>query len=159
MCQSQPVFKLRRNGDQILYHSGDGDGAVPVRVAWVRPLTGRGGAVTVMHAGKKQEIAMLEGFDHLDAESRQIVADELACRYFLPKITKVLETFATFGNRYWRVETDRGPRRVLMKSPEADATWVTDDRCLLRDALGNCYEIESFAGLDRASRILADKVL
>lgn len=159
MSQSKPEFKIRRNGDQILYQSCDGDGAIPVRLAWLRPLTASGGPVTIMHADKKQELVMLDGFDHLDEKSRQIIADELKSRYFLPKITKVHETSATFGNRYWHVETDCGPKRFLMKSPETNATWITDDRCLLRDALGNCYEIESFKGLDRASRLLADNVL
>ena len=46
-----------------------------------------------------------------------------------------------------------------MKSPETNATWLTDDRCILRDTLGNCYEIESFEALDRISQAHADKVL
>lgn len=153
------TFTLRRVGDKVLYHGDDEGPGVPVRLTWARPLTGRGGVVVLLHADKKEEVATLHATDHLDEASRRIVEQELAQRYFMPKITKVLRTSASFGNRYWHVETDRGARQFLMKSPETNATWITEDRCVLRDTLGNCYEIESFQALDRVSRSLADKVL
>jgi hypothetical protein len=158
---SEPIqmFKLRRAGDRILYYAGDGEEGIPVRVSWARPLTDRGGEVAILHATKKQEITTLGDFKHLDSDSQEIVAEELERRYFLPKITKVMRTTATFGNRYWDVETDCGEREFLVKSPETDVTWITEDRCVLKDALGNCYEIESLEALDRTSRANADKVL
>ncbi|MCD6365318.1 MAG: DUF1854 domain-containing protein [Planctomycetes bacterium] len=161
MSEKQNKLELRRNGDMILCYRGDRDGdkGVPVRLAWARPLTGRGSQVTVMHARKKEEVALLDGFEHLDETSRAIIEEELERRYFMPQIRKVLNTSILFGSRYWRVETDRGPRQFLMKSPETNTIWITDDHCLLRDTMGNCYEIESFERLDRASRAHADKVL
>ena len=159
MSESERTFRLSRSGDQVLYHAADVEDGMPVRLVWTRPLTGRGGEVAVLHAKEKKEIATLPDSERLDAESRRILDEELQRRYFLPKITRVVKTTATFGNRYWHVETDRGPRQFLMKSPETNATWLTDDRCLLRDTLGNCYEIESFDRLDNVSRAQAEKVL
>ena len=159
MSNSEQEFRLRRAGDQILYHAGDDQEPIPVRLSWARPLTDRGGQVVILRAGKKEEVATLTGAEQLDGTSRGIIEDELKRRYFMPKITRVVSTAATFGNRYWHVETDCGPRRFLMKSPETDATWITDDRCVLKDALGNCYEIESLSELDRASRANVEKVL
>ena len=159
MSESIQTFKLRRVGDRILYYGGDAEDPIPVRVSWARPLTDRGGGIAILHATKKQEIATLESFKHLDSTSQEIVVEELERRYFLPKITKVMKTMATFGNRYWEVETDCGERQFLIKSPETDVTWITDDRCVLKDALGNCYEIESLEALDRISRANAEKVL
>ena len=159
MTEPGQSFTLRRNGDQILYCAGEDIQGVPVRLAWVRPLTDQGGEVSILRAGKKEEIAMLRDLGRLDPASRDILVEELQKRYFLPKITRVVKATAIFGNRYWHVETDRGTRKFLMKSPETNATWLTDDRCLLRDTLGNCYEIESFETLDRVSRAHAEKVL
>ena len=159
MTESEQPIRLRLNGDQVLCYLAGQSRPTPVRLAWTRPLTHRGGEVTVLDAKEKKEIATLEGLDGLDPVSRGIVEEELRRRYFLPKITRVIRTSASFGNRYWQVETDRGPRRFLMKSPETNATWLTEDRCVLRDTLSNCYEIESFLGLDRASRDQAEKVL
>ena len=159
MSESEQIFRLSRSGDQVLYHAADDGDGVPVRLVWIRPLTARGGDVAVLHAKEKKEIAMLRDFGPLDADSRRILDEELQRRYFLPKITRVVKATAIFGNRYWHVETDRGTRKFLMKSPETNATWLTDDRCLLRDTLGNCYEIESFETLDRVSRAHAEKVL
>jgi hypothetical protein len=153
------AFGLRRAGDRLLYSSKAFPGGIPVRLAWARPITGRGCAIVVMHAAKKEDVATIDGIDRLDAETRRLVEHELAQRYFMPRITRVVKTKAHFGNRYWHVETDRGDRKFLMKSPETDVTWITEDHCVLRDSLGNCYEIESFGSLDRASKLEADKVL
>ena len=150
---------LHRKGDQVLARTAGQDEEVPVRIVWARPLTGRDSGVCILHATKKTEVALLQSLDDLDAASRGIAEEELASRYFLPKITHVLHTRARFGNRYWHVETDRGPKRFLMKSPETNATWVTEDRCILKDTLGNCYEIESFGKLDPESRAKAEIVL
>jgi len=159
MSGSIRKFKLRRAGDRILYYAGETKQGIPVRVSWARPLTDRGGEIAILHATKKQEITTLGSSKHLDSKSQEIVAEELERRYFLPRITKVNRTAATFGNRYWDVQTDCGAREFLIKSPETDVTWITDDRCILRDALGNCYEIESLEALDRTSRTNAEKVL
>ena len=159
MSNSEQKFRLRRAGDQVLYHPGDGQEPIPVRLSWARPLTDRGGQVVILRADKKKEVATLTEIEQLDVTSREVIEEELQRRYFMPKITKVVSTAATFGNRYWHVETDRGTRRFLMKCPETDAMWITDDRCVLKDVLGNCYEIASISDLDSVSRTNADKVL
>ena len=71
----------------------------------------------------------------------------------------MLHTHVSFGNRYWNVETDRGPKRFLMKSPETNTTWLTADRCILRDNLGNCYEIPRCPAWTPKSRANAQAVL
>jgi len=159
MTKPQQQYKLRRNGDQILVYCSEQSEGLPARVVWARPLTSPGGATCILHATKKEELLLLETIDDLDDISRNIVQEELQRRYFLPRITRVIKTKATFGNRYWEVETDCGRRQFLMKSPETNATWLSDDRCILRDTLGNCYEIKSLKELDSASRMKAETVL
>ena len=159
MQKTEHSIQLSRNGEQLLARRHGDEEAIPVRIVWASPLQAPAGGVSVLHVSRKEELAFLPSLDVLDAASREIAAEELGRRYFLPKIRRVLHTRATFGNRYWQVETDRGPKRFLMKSPETNATWLTEDRCVLRDSLGNCYEIESIRALDPQSRAKAEAVL
>ena len=123
-----------------------------------RHISGKGQEVSIVGEDKK-EILMLESLDRLDPESRRVAEEELEKRYLVPKIIRVINTRAHFGNRYWEVETDRGRRRFAMKDPNKNVIWLSGDQLIIRDTLGNRYEIESFSGLDPASRAEAEKVI
>jgi hypothetical protein len=139
----------------VLLRFEDTGEEVPVKIVWARPVSGRGREVSVVGDDKK-ELAMVGALAKLDASSRRIATEELDRRYLIPRITRVLRIRATFGNRYWHVQTDRGVRRFLMKDPVKDAVWVTRDRLMIRDTLGNRFEIESLSGLDARSRCEID---
>jgi hypothetical protein len=149
---------LRRLGDQVLLRLAGSDREVAVRIVWARPVSGRGQAVCFLDE-KKHEVLMLDSLDALDAQSRGVAEAELEKRYLIPKITRVVRTAAHFGSRYWDVETDRGRRRFAMRDPTKNAIWISDDHLVLRDTLGNRYEIPSFSGLDVASRSHVAKVI
>jgi hypothetical protein len=121
-------------------------------------VSGRGRQVCFLDE-QKREVLMIDSLDGLDPESRRVAEAELERRYLIPKITRVVRTAAHFGSRYWEVETDRGPRRFAMKDPAKNAVWISDDHLILRDTLGNRYEIPSFATLDQWSRSQVAKVL
>ena len=151
-------LRLTRKLDRVYAHfPGNGEPA-PVRLVWARPISGKGQEVSVLSEDKK-EIAMIRSLDDLDADSRRIAEAELEQRYLVPKITRVIRTMATFGNRYWAVETDRGHQAFLMKDPNKNAIWVTEDRLILRDTIGNRYEIESLRALDDRSRAEIERVI
>jgi len=157
MQEKADKVKLKRKGDQVLARMAGRD-EVPVRLVWARPISGRGGEVSVLGEGKK-ELLMLDSLDALDPESRRIAEEELEGSYLIPKITTVLKTEANFGNRYWQVDTDRGRRMFLMKDPNINVTWISEDHLVIRDTLGNRYEIESLSALDEASRAWIDHVV
>ena len=72
----------------------------------------------------------------------------------------MLDTDLHLGTRYWSVETDRGPRRFAMREPRKNLHWLDPrERCLIRDTMGNRYEIERLSDLDDASRSAVEKVL
>ena len=156
--RKQPIRLRREAGRLVAGRDGDAE-PVPVRVVCASPLRGLAGGVSILHASKKEELAYVPALADLDEASRAVAAEDLTRRYFFPKIRNVLHTRATFGVRYWDVQTDRGPRQFVMKSPETNTAWLSDDRCVLTDTLGNCYEIESLAALDRRSRKRVDLVL
>ena len=129
----------------------------PVKLVWARPITGHGQEISIVGEDKK-EICLLKSLDGLDPHSRRIAEEELERRYLVPRITRVIGTKPSYGNRYWHVETDRGQRHFVMKDPSKNVVWVTHDRLIIRDTLGNRYQIESLSRLDAHSRAEVEKV-
>lgn len=151
-------IRLWKKGDQIFFESGNGDAPQPVKLVRARPVSFRGGYVSIQDANKK-EIMLLERFDELDPESRKVLEEELTERYILARITRVIKARAHFGMRYWHVDTDMGERRFALKDAKKNVVWLTDDYLILRDTLGCRYEIPSLAALDPRSRLEILKIL
>jgi len=158
MSEREKQIRLHWEQDRVLMSRGEGAEGTPVKLVWARPITGRGGAISVLDA-KKNELAMLENLDALDPDSRKVAEEELTKRYIVPRITRVIKTTANFGIRYWHVETDRGERRFALKNASKNAFWVSRDRLMLRDTMGCLYEIGSFSALDARSKSEVEKVI
>lgn len=157
MDETTREFSLVRKHDQVFLKRADGS-EVLVRVVWTRPISGRGREISLLDE-KKKEVLMLNSIDLFDPDSRAIAQTELEQRYLVPRITHVISTSPHFGNRYWDVETHIGRRRFVLKDPNKNAVWVTEDHLVIRDTLGNRYEINPFSGLDDHSRSEVDKVI
>ena len=151
-------FRLLRRGARVFIQFADSDVQKPVKLVWARPITGRGGALSLLD-DKKKEVAMLENLDCLDGESRRIAEEELGGRYLIPRITRVIRASANFGVRYWHVETDLGVRQFALKNANKNAVWVSDEHLVLQDTLGCRYEVKPFSALDPRSRAEVDKVI
>ncbi len=151
-------IRLQRHADRVLLSRGDSDDWTPVRLVWARPISGRGGEISFLDKNKR-EVLMLESLDPLDPESRKVAEEELAKRYLVPRITRVIRTMATFGIRYWHVQTDRGERRFALKHASKNTFWLSRDHLVLRDTLGCVYEIRPFSELDQRSRAEVEKVI
>ena len=152
-----PSIRLLRKLDRVFLRSDDGTDQ-PVRLAWARPVSGRGSSIAILDE-KKKEIVLLPDLAALDPESRRVAEEELCQRYLMPKIRQVIRTQAHLGTRYWEVETDHGPRHFVVRNPNRDVLWLTDDHLVLRDPLGNRFEIESLAALDARSRTAIERVI
>jgi hypothetical protein len=148
---------LSRKLDRV-HAAIDGLEAVPVRVVWARPVTGRGHHVAFLD-DRKVAVAMVPNLAALESASRIIAEEELDRRYCIAVITNVHSAEVISGNRYWDVETDRGRRRFLLREPGKNVVRITPDQLLLRDISGNRFEIPSIVALDPRSRDEIDKVL
>ena len=151
-------IKLIRKHDQVLVEFDDNNESVSVKIVWARPVTGRGKEVSIVDKDKK-EILSLSCLDRLDPKSRVIATEELEHRYLMPGISKIAGITVNFGNRYWDVETNHGDRRFVMKDPNDYITQVSEDHYVIRDTLGNRYEIESFSALDAKSQAEMHKIM
>ncbi len=149
----------RENGKVYYEDCAAGGGPVAVRPVWALPLSGRGGPVSILQAGKKREIAYIETLDELPPDSRRVAEEELERGVIMPVITAIRSVRQRFGNYYWDVETTFGPKRFLLASPETNSLRPRPDAIVLRDVSGNCYEIASVDMLDRNSRAEMERVL
>ena len=138
---------LHKEADSLFAMVGEEE-AVPVRLVYARPLYAPDSEISVMDIKGKKELAWLKSLDLLDAESRKLAEDYLWKSYRLAKVTQITESYVNHGHRYLRVETDRGPRYFNLREPGKNITRLSEDHLIIRDSMGNRYEIESIAGLD-----------
>jgi hypothetical protein len=155
MTEQNVTLETRRGQ---VFASVNGAERVPVRVVWARPLSGQGHYVSLV-TEDKEELAMVAGLDELDEDSRAVAERALHERYLMSRITRVHSTDPHFGNRYFDVETDRGPVKFILKDPNRNVTRITEDHLILRDTQGNRYEITALSELDARSQTEVHKVI
>ncbi len=151
--------RLWREDGKVMFQAADGEKPEAARVVWARPLSGRGGPVSILLAGKKRELAYFVSPDDLPPESRAVALEELAAGMILPRITAIHRVRPRFGNYYWDVETDMGRRKFLLQSPENNTFRPGPDAIVIKDVSDNCYEINPVSGLSRSSLRELDRVL
>lgn len=98
-----------------------------------------------------KEIVLLRSLDGLDEDTRQIVAEELRDKFFVPRIRRVTQYKAEFEVVSISAETDRGEVTFQIRDRD-DVRLLSAVRALFRDVDGNLYEIEDVTTLDRASQ-------
>ena len=155
------MIKLIQKGDAIFARLDDAEETeeVEVKLIYACPVSARHRKISVFDRNDKTEIAWLETLDELDEESRKVAEQSLQLRYQISEIQSVDHTFVNHGHRYLKVQTDRGFRYFNLKEPGKNVTWLSDDHLLIRDSMGNRYEVPSLAQLDSESREKLDQVL
>lgn len=154
----EKTFTLSRKKSQLLLRFHDASVDIPVKVVRARPLTAPDGEISFLNDDKK-EVAYIENAESLDPVSAALAREELSKRYFMPRITQVFRAHAEFGSRFFEVETEAGFRHFALRESHKNALWITGDHLILRDTIGNRYEIPSIAGLDERSQTEIGKVL
>ena len=153
-------IRLIKEHDSLLasIESND-DGAVPVRLVYARPISARDQEISIMDIDGKKELAWLESIEDLEGESRLLAEAELWKTYRIAKVTKINESYVNHGHRYLRVETDRGERYFNLREPGKNLTRLSADHLVIRDSMGNRFEIESINALDEESQANLERVL
>lgn len=130
---------------------------IPVSIAWLRPITGKGKEITLI--GEQNEICVIELLDELDSNSRIIAEEELDHNYFVSHIERIIKTSVHLGNRYFNVMTDKGKCDFVVKNPFVSIRKYGVDGLHIRDTVGNLFVIESLKILDEKSKIELEKVI
>lgn len=152
-------FQLLKNGDQVLLRFAGANDMIPVRILLVAPLSEGSRVITIVHEKEKKELVLIKTDEMLDKASRAIMQEALEHRYFLPKIEKINNVSIHLGDYYWDVQTDRGPKKFLLRSPAINMRWVNKKRIILCDTDGISYDLDQFDALDKNSRVLLERIL
>lgn len=121
------------------------------------PLGAPGRFISVRD-GSDQEIGIIPDLMDLPPEWRSWIEDDLSMRYFMPVVKSIVSLKQRWGGLEWRLETDRGGRKVITKRIHDCVSEVDQGRYLMTDVDGNRYELRLDA-LDAASRLKLDKLL
>jgi hypothetical protein len=101
-------------------------------------------------------VGLLTDKTGLDAESQAIISGEMDRRYFTPTVERVTYVLEQQGTVTWEVETDRGPRRFVVRNIRDNAYSLGPTRVMLTDSEGNRYYFADIAALGaKAYEVLA----
>ncbi len=109
--------------------------------------------------GDDKDIGILTTLHGLDKDSRAIIEEELEKRYFTPRIERVLTVKEEFGVVTWEVETDRGPRRFLVRNLRDSTFPLGANRLMMTDTDGNRYEFPDVSTVGTKAMTVLSKVL
>jgi hypothetical protein len=101
-----------------------------------------------------KEIGLLCEIDGLDAESRRLLDLELARRYMVAIIRRIVKVKERFGTVDWDVETDRGVCRFTTRDLRSNVIRAGPSHYLLTDVENNRFEVPDLNALDRNSQSL-----
>ncbi len=104
------------------------------------------------------EVGWVDHLADLPEVARQLIAEELASREFIPEIKRLVAVSSFACPSVWQVITDRGNAELTLKGEE-DIRRLSANRLLIADAHGIQYLIRDLGQLDRPGRKLLDRFL
>lgn len=153
------AFTLERNAfGRLVLRLADGtviEDVVPVR-AFALSAPDEGLAL-VDRTGK--EWLWIPRLSDLPDKPRKLIASVLAEREFLPVIERIVSVSSFATPSTWRVETDRGATRLVLKSEDDIRRLKTPGGLLIADGNGLTFLIRDWRTLDATSRKLLKRFL
>ena len=152
------VFQLQRDAfGRLLLIDAEGQTHVGVVAVRAFPIAAPDEGVSLVDADG-HELAWVPRLADLDAPCRQLLAEALEQREFMPRLLRVhgVSSFATPST--WDVDTDRGRAQFVLKGEE-DIRRLGPGLLIVNDAHGVQYLIRDLQDMDRASRRLLDRFL
>ena len=129
-----------------------------VRIARAFPLS-KPDSYIGLRDGDDKDIGILTTLKGLDADSVAIIEEELERRYFTPRVERVLAVKEEFGVVTWEVETDRGPRRFLVRNLRDNSFPLGTNRLMVTDTDGNRYEFPDVQAVGPKAYVVLQKVM
>lgn len=96
---------------------------------------------------RAREIGMIRDLSELDADTADMLREQLNLRYFTPAIQKIHDIKDEYGFAYFDVQTDRGPCRFTIHMGGGSVVRLSDTRILISDLDGNRFEIPDLGRL------------
>lgn len=140
------LFKATKGGFITAVIDGEEKGMVNIIRTF--PFTAANEFLSVRTADDKQtELGMIESLGIFDADTVKLIENQLAIRYFMPEVIKILSVKEEYGHTYWQVLTDKGERSFTSPSGSSGAVVRKGNRVIIRDSEQNRYEIKDVTKL------------
>ena len=104
--------------------------------------------------GANEEVGMIVDPAGLSEENRRLVFEDLARRYLVPAVKRIVTAKEHFGIVDWEMETDRGPCKLTTRNLGENVQRPAPGRIILSDVDGNRYDIRNIDDLDLNSQQL-----
>ena len=104
--------------------------------------------------GQGKEVGLIADPDALRPEDCALIERELARRYLVPAVTRIVSARERFGTVEWTMETDRGVARFTTRNLRENVQRPSPVRIILNDVDGNRYDIRDVDALSAASQEL-----
>ncbi len=101
-----------------------------------------------------KEVGMIVDPAELSDENRKLVHEDLARRYLVPAVKRILTAKERFGTVDWEMETDRGVCKLTTRNLRENVQQPAPGRFILSDVDGNRYDIRNIDELDLNSQQL-----
>lgn len=88
-----------------------------------------------------REIGLIRDLQDLDKETRTMLEEQMALRYFTPLIQRIRDIKEEYGYSYWEVVTDKGACRFTVRMGTGNVYPIGPNRYLVNDLDGNRFEI------------------
>src|SRR3989442_1148982 len=93
--------------------------------------------------GDNKEVGLIVDPAELSDENRKLVHEDLARRYLVPVVKRILTAKERFGTVDWETETDRGACQFTTRNLGENVQRPSPGRILLSDVDGNRYDIRN----------------
>ena len=155
---SNTRFQLQRDSyGRLVLTTGNGErheGVTPVRAF---PIAAPDEGISLVNF-EGHEVGWADRLADLPAPERELIAEELASREFVPEISRISAVSSFACPSTWQVVTDRGTAELLLKGEE-DIRRLSQTRLLIADSHGIQFLVRDIGELDRHSRKLLDRFL
>ncbi len=146
----QKLRLCRAAGVTLLSVDGEGSWS-GVSVARAFPISDPDHYIGFLDSEGK-DIGIVKDPSLLDADSRQVLLEDLEVRYFVPVVEQVVQVKEEFGSVYWTVETNRGRKEFVARNLKDSLLELPGNRVILTDIDGNRYEIPDIMKLNRKAQ-------
>lgn len=97
---------------------------------------------------KAKEIGMIRNLEKdMDADTVDMIKEQIRLRYFTPVITKIKNVKDEYGFAYWDVVTNYGPCKFAIRMGGGAVTHLSETRILITDLDENRFEIPNVTAL------------
>lgn len=94
-----------------------------------------------------REIGLIIDLKAMPKEIQTLLEEQLALRYFVPRICRVKEIKEEYGYSYWEVDTDRGACRFTVRMGGGSVYAIGHNRYMVNDIDVNRFEIPDLNAL------------